>query len=583
MTDGNLFIDLNVFLKDFIQSPSHMMWFLGAGTSVSANLPTANDIIWDLKYKYYCIAENQTINEHDRYNKAIRASVQAYLNSKSGFPELWAPEEYSFYFDLLFKGDYQSQQRYLQEVLSSQKISLNIGHRALGGLLADGKTKIVFTTNFDEVIEMAYAKVSGRALTTFHLEGSYAALEALNTESFPFYAKVHGDFRYQSVKNLAKDLIDNDREIQKCFLAASSRYGLIVSGYSGRDNNVMSMLMEAIAQNNAFPFGLYWMVTKRSSVGANVKDMIKAAQQNKVKAYIVESGTYDQLLSRIWRLLPGKTKEIAEKVRASAFKRVMIRLPEPGQHYPVIRLNALPIVQMPSSCGEISLKSPVPYEQLKENARIYNVSSPFIYTDKIYFWGNVDDAIQIIPKDCSYDTSAIEFTRLLNDRVSSGYLLSFIKKGICEAICSDKPFLYKSGFIIPSDLNHSLLSILKQTLGQGNISGLVPKTNSVKWIEALKINLESRGDQFWLLLEPKIFIEPVIERKNSKDFMISRMKNRYNLKAHDLLNAWISMLFNCHSQEAMASKVVTVTYKPNADFRAEFQIRVQTAFSSRSL
>ena len=32
-------------------------WFLGAGTSLSAGLPTANDIVWDIKRRHYGRAE----------------------------------------------------------------------------------------------------------------------------------------------------------------------------------------------------------------------------------------------------------------------------------------------------------------------------------------------------------------------------------------------------------------------------------------------------------------------------------------------------------------------------------------------
>lgn len=81
------------------------------------------------------------------------------------------------------------------------------------------------------MIESAYAHVSGAALTAFHLEGSYGALTALNADQFPLYAKLHGDFRYQSVKNLATDLKENDRQIATSLLAAATRFGLIVAGY----------------------------------------------------------------------------------------------------------------------------------------------------------------------------------------------------------------------------------------------------------------------------------------------------------------------------------------------------------------
>jgi len=238
------------FITHFSLNAPQLMWFLGAGSSRTSGMPTALDIIWDLKRKYYCREENQDLQSHDISNHAIKKKIQTYLDSK-GFPSLWSPEEYSFYFNLMFGNDYDNQRKYLQAQLSSKKISLNIGSRVLAALLKMGQSRIVFTTNFDEIIETAYSQVAERNLTTFHLEGSYAALEALNAESFPIYAKIHGDFQYNSIKNLASDLLHSDEELRRCFIAAVDRYGLIVSGYSGRDECVMKMFNDALQQEQS--------------------------------------------------------------------------------------------------------------------------------------------------------------------------------------------------------------------------------------------------------------------------------------------------------------------------------------------
>ncbi|MBV1928646.1 MAG: SIR2 family protein [Gammaproteobacteria bacterium] len=212
-------------------------WFLGAGTSVSANLPTANDIIWDLKKKHYCLEENQDIKQQDIQLLPIKNRIQEYIESK-GFPAQYNQNEYSFYFELMFGNDSEAQRRYLAEVLSSDKISLSIGHRALAALMSNGIAKVVYTTNFDKVIENAYAHVCGKDLGSFHLEGSEACKHALNHDEFPLYAKVHGDFQYQNLSNLEKDLLKADEEIRQCFIASSARFGKIVVGYSGRDQCV---------------------------------------------------------------------------------------------------------------------------------------------------------------------------------------------------------------------------------------------------------------------------------------------------------------------------------------------------------
>ena len=41
------------------ERPQNFAWFLGAGASRSAGLPTATDMIWDLKRRYYCQQENE--------------------------------------------------------------------------------------------------------------------------------------------------------------------------------------------------------------------------------------------------------------------------------------------------------------------------------------------------------------------------------------------------------------------------------------------------------------------------------------------------------------------------------------------
>src|ERR1700730_11159333 len=110
------------FLKHYVQSARHMMWFLGAGTSRSAGLPTANDIIWDLKLKYYCAEENQDIKAHDINNKAIKSKIQAFLDSRQ-FPAHGSPPEYSFYFGLVFADDRAAQQKYIIEELATTKVS----------------------------------------------------------------------------------------------------------------------------------------------------------------------------------------------------------------------------------------------------------------------------------------------------------------------------------------------------------------------------------------------------------------------------------------------------------------------------
>lgn len=75
------------FTGIFCERAQNFAWFLGAGASRTAGLPTATDIIWDLKRRYYCQQENQDISRQDIQNDAVRQRIQAFMESRR-FPDL---------------------------------------------------------------------------------------------------------------------------------------------------------------------------------------------------------------------------------------------------------------------------------------------------------------------------------------------------------------------------------------------------------------------------------------------------------------------------------------------------------------
>lgn len=564
------------------------MWFLGAGASRSSGLPTATDLTWNLKVRHYCAQENQDVVAHDVSKRAIQARIQAYMDSK-GCPQLGDPSEYSFYFKLLFGSDYAAQQRYLCKALAPEKISSTVGHRALASLVHLGLARVIFTTNFDEVVEAAYAQVSGKSLTAFHLEGSYAALEALNAERFPIYAKVHGDFRYQSVKNLDSDLLSNDREIQRCFVAAAARFGMIVSGYSGRDSNVMAMFREAIDQNNAFPHGLYWTVPRIASTEPLVRDLMDYAGSKGVGGGIVETGTFDEMLSRIWRLVAEKSADLDAKVRSATAKQVRIALPSGGSSFPMLRTNALRITSLPGACGAIDYDGPVDAGELKNVLFEKQPSCSACYTDRVLFWGDGDQLATLFEPARVKSIFSFALPDLVRAIDTSTYLKSMVEETVARALIASKPFmLRKQGRTWYAVSQHKeagsdALRPLREALSVrgrdgsvqiGVVSGEVRGLKDVFWAEAVSLKLEERHGQLWLLLQPDVWISPNKMRKEAADFLRQRKVRRWNRQAFDILSAWIEMFLGGVGKGE--SKVVA--FRDTA-YPAEFEISKRSAFS----
>jgi hypothetical protein len=330
-------LDQGEFTGIFCARPQNFAWFLGAGASASAGLPTATDILWDLKRQLYCRQENQEITRQDMQSEPVRSRIQAYVESK-GFPALWADDEYSACFERLFGDDRERERRYLKAKLADENAKLTIGSRALGGMIAAGLCRAAFTTNFDGLVERAAAEVAGHSLMAFHLEGSRAANQALINEEYPIYCKLHGDFRYDSIKNLSVDLAQQNAELTTCFIQAASRFGFIVTGYSGRDASIMELFHAALKNPNPFPHGLYWTDIKGNRPRPPVTALLAEARSRGVNAALVPIETFDALMLRIWRNLPGKPAAIDAKVRKSAHTSVSIPLPAAGA---LLQIDAL--------------------------------------------------------------------------------------------------------------------------------------------------------------------------------------------------------------------------------------------------
>ncbi len=560
------------------------MWFLGAGTSRSSGLPTAQDLIWDLKRRYYCAKENQDVQAQNLNNHAIKIKIQAYFEGR-GCPAAWSPAEYTYYFELLFGQDYGAQQSYIQEQMAPDKVTLTIGQRVLASLLEMGRARVVFTTNFDGVVEATYAAVTGKNVTPFHIEGSYAALDALNNERFPIYAKVHGDFRYRSIKNLSNDLLANDAELQKCFIAGAGRYGLIVAGYSGRDANVMSMFESALAQPNPFPQGIWWTTPRAADVSPAVTAFIDSARAKGINAHIIETGPFDVMMCKLWRQLPDKPQAFDEKVRSARAQTVSIALPKPGNAYPILRTNGLEILNAPYRCGALAAPG-VPATDIFAAVNDYKPDAVVSYQDGVIFWGDQAALAESLDGLAGKDVAARDFADPVAAVASSTYLKSFYERGIAQALCHDKPVLLRMkgrdcyAVVDYRQADDARFAALKNAVGfrgPGPICGTVRELPDTFWAEAVRLSLEERAGVLWLLLGPDIWIKPLAQRENAQEFLRARKLKRYNNPSYDILSAWIEILVGALGQ----GSPVTVTYAPGSAYRAEFTLCTRTAFSRR--
>jgi SIR2-like domain len=574
------------------ERPQNFAWFLGAGASRTAGLPTATDIIWDLKRRYYCQQESEDISRQDLQLDSVRSSIQSYMASK-GFPAEWAPEEYSTYFEKIFGDDRERQRRYLAGILGEDKATLSVGNRVLGAMLSSGLSRVALTTNFDSIVEKAVAEVSGNSLSAYHIEGSRSAVQALNNEEFPFYCKLHGDFRYDSVKNLAADLATQNAELAQALKIAASRFGFVVVGFSGRDESAMTLFREAIDAPNAFPHGFYWTGINGAPVAPAVEELLSAAHAKGVKAAYVTIETFDALMLRIWRNLAGKSPELDKKVRKSQAASVSIPLPGAGAGKPIMRLNALPLTSLPGQCQSLTFTRDKEWRALRDAQRKSEGRLILTKADTVLAWGAEADVREHFKPDLKALAPLDIGDRLLtlDDHL---YLKGFLEEALCAAIIRGKPLLTRThgrnAFIIVNAhaQDQSAFTALAQITGKvhGQIDGLVAPTDDhhpdperVRWAEALRVSLDLRDGKYWLIVDPEIWIWPSRARRVADEFMDRRRGDRFNKIYNQLLDAWVRLIVgtDARNTEITASAFASGSVAENPSF----SFGTRTGFSQR--
>jgi NAD-dependent SIR2 family protein deacetylase len=565
-------------LTDLIQhitlNEPHFMWFLGAGAPRSAGLPTAYNIIWDLKRRYYALHENVDISELDITNEFVRKKIQLYMDNRA-FPKEDAAEEYSFYFEKIFGTNYDEQRQYLKRQLIDQQYQPNIGYRILSALLKINKTKLVFTTNFDNMLETAYSNITSSHLNCYNLEGSEAAVNALTDSSFPFCVKLHGDFQYKSIKNLEKDLKNNDEELEKCFISAATRFGVIVTGYSGRDENVMMMFNKALDGVNPFPRGLFWTTSSKNNCLLSVKQLIEKAQAKGVQAEIVEVNTFDDLLIRLWKQTEDKPKELTDKIQIKQLQEQeqVINLSK-EYNFPLIRLNAFPIIKLPSTCLKICNSKFKTFQELQIKAKAVKTSAIFTKTASVLAWGDENNIKKVIS-----EISEVKVENLSEDLIRSSTLLNnFVYRALAYGLSKNLPLIIrqrKNNFYLIVDYKSKEIAKLSELK---KITKELGGFNKYSWSECIEIKLDYRNDQFWLVITPDIWVEPYDKRTEMTDFIINRKKRRYNPMYNQLLDAWKNLLFG----KDIKSSVKIRPYDFDDDIANPcFVISPITAFSGR--
>ena len=255
--------------------------FVGAGISICSGVPLATYDIPDLP--------------------SIVSNIRKDFYSSLGLPPLNDSQLFSWFVDqkllqnpatlysdaLNLIGDTpRARQHYLRRFFDNKKPGKC--HQSISRIVENGYIDILLTTNFDSLLEDALRANDGcsNPKVAAHTD---AINDILLTEPGPKIAKLHGDYLFSDIKNTEEEtrtLTDNMRNKLRSVLGER---GLLVIGYSGNDNSVMSLLEQMGYDGGFFPYGLYWIFKEANPPGKRVKDLIDKTGGKLLPIYDAES------------------------------------------------------------------------------------------------------------------------------------------------------------------------------------------------------------------------------------------------------------------------------------------------------
>ncbi len=256
-------------------SPGVFVPLLGSGISRSAGIPTGWEVVIDLVRQLAALEEEE-----------------CGLDPEAWFIERYGKQpDYSLLLDQLTPTPTLRQQRLrsyfepTEEERDQGKKIPTAAHKAISRLVKAGAIRVIITTNFDRLMELA---LEADGIVPTIIDGPDAAKGAIPiVHSDCTLIKVHGDYLDTRIKNSTAELGQYDDTMDQLLDQVFDDFGLIVCGWSA-DYDIA--LRAAIKRTPSRRYPLYWATRGIPSEAAG--NLIKSR-----KAVAIEINSADEFFT----------------------------------------------------------------------------------------------------------------------------------------------------------------------------------------------------------------------------------------------------------------------------------------------
>ena len=282
----------------------NLAFFLGAGASRDSGIMLAGQMMEIFRkeiFDIHCSALKTGKDKEDWLNK-----------------ENWYKDEENKYGCLFekFRDTKNGRQKFIEQMIEGKDPSF--GYVVLADLMLRNYINTVVTTNFDDLVYISCTTFTGNRPIVYAY--GILASEIKMTSPHSKVLKLHGDYLYSNIVNTGEEMYKQSQALNEPFKdvreAVSSlnmerqvrsvwdNFGLIVLGYSGGDETIMSLLRQVSKDN-----GFYWCYVKGFPPNQAVLQLIKDKNGK-----LVEITGFDDLMKEISDITSFKMDDLLDSL-----------------------------------------------------------------------------------------------------------------------------------------------------------------------------------------------------------------------------------------------------------------------------
>lgn len=535
-------IDRETFLRSFkVLSNQSFDLFLGSGASVNSGIPSGGDLVWHFKREI--LSSKKIIDSKKFADLRIEATKQTIQNYFVQRGDSNIPNPYSHYFKECYP-DSLVRKEFLTELVRDKKPS--IGFLCLSALVERQKFNVVWTTNFDDLIEKAITVLNYKSCQIVSPDNASSVKQFKS--DIPTVVKLHGDFRYDPLQNTDEELQELEGSLHTALLEASIKKGLLVVGYSGSDQSVMNTLNKSLEKPNAFPKGLIWCIPKDLKPSVELVALVEKANEQNNRSGFLEIDSFDYFLHEIYKVCELSNKQIDTIATERFERRQAFRLSQNESATLPILLNAIKAKNFPKTAftAKTSLIGMGKWKKLREAIGSSNIVASFSKNDTLMIFGNEQEIKEALGCHIIGDLKIADIPEHIyyhSDSFYLGMLYDLVNKSLVNDYglsVYSKSRIIRKYYASIYPLSDKEISEIKNRYYNFNVS------QNISVFEAFEFKIEFVQKELYLLICPTIHIQKKDGGEPPKNVVqyLSNIiiSNRYNNKYGQKMHWWFNEL-----------------------------------------